>query len=170
MPDTTIQNRVTSSSLITIDLETFFPAENEIAVWDMKELLFMGLIIKEAAYRESLTKIDWEEYRDKYVALTCSADAIIPHWAWMLAATYLQPVARSLYYGKADAMKEELVMQQISRLNTDEYIDKRIVIKGCGNKPIPAAAYMALTAKLLPVAKSIMYGEPCSTVPVFKRK
>lgn len=170
MTESTIQNRVAASSLITIDLESFFPPENEIAVWDMKEQLFMGLIIKEAAYRESLAKIYWKEYSDKHVSVICSADAIIPHWAWMLAATYLQPVAKSLYYGKADAMTEQLVLQQIAALNTVEYTDKRIVIKGCGNKPIPASAFMALTAKLLPVAKSIMYGEPCSTVPVFKRK
>lgn len=170
MADATIQNRVTTSSLITIDLESFFPAEHEIAVWDMKDLLFMGLIIKEAAYRESLTQIDWEQYRDKHVAVTCSADAIIPHWAWMLAATYLQPVTRSIFYGNIVSLTEDLMIQNIKHLNADEYTDKRIVIKGCGNKPIPAAAYMALTAKLLPVAKSIMYGEPCSTVPVFKRK
>lgn len=170
MSDTTIQNRVATSSLITIDLESFFPAESEIAVWDMKDLLFMGLIIKEAAYREALAQIDWEQYRDKHVAVTCTADAIIPHWAWMLAATYLQPVAKSVYYGNADAMTQEMVLQQIMQLNTDAYTDKRIVVKGCGNKPIPVAAYMALTTKLLPVSKSIMYGEPCSTVPVFKRK
>lgn len=170
MTEQTIQNRVASSGLITIDLASYFPQGNEIATWDMKSYLFMGLIVKEADYRAALQQIDWNEFQNKHVAIFCSADAIIPHWAWMLAATYLQPIAHSIYFGAADAMKTALLLQKIETIETADFTDKRIVIKGCGSIPVPASAYMAITAKLLPIAKSIMYGEPCSTVPIFKRK
>ncbi len=170
MTEQTIQNRVASSGLITIDLASYFPQGNEITSWDMKPYLFMGLIVKEADYRAALQQVDWSEFQNKHVAIICSADAIIPHWAWMLAATYLQPIAQSIYFGDADTMKTTLLLQHIDGLDTTDYTDKRIVIKGCGSIPVPASAYMAITAKLLPVAKSIMYGEPCSTVPVFKKK
>ncbi len=170
MAEQIIQNRVASSGLITVDLASYFPAGNEVAIWDMKPYLFMGLIVKEADFRAALQQIDWKEFQNKHVAIICSADAIIPHWAWMLAATYLQPIADSIYFGDADAMKTTLLLQKIEAMDTADFTDKRVVIKGCGSIPVPASAYMAVTAKLLPVAKSIMYGEPCSTVPVFKRK
>lgn len=162
-------NKVAESGLVTIDLETFYP-KGETAVFDLKDHLFMGMILKEKEYREALKNHDWEQYRDKNVALTCSADAIIPVWAWMLAATYLQPVARELVMGDEQELHKNLFLKNISAIDISEFADKRIVIKGCGETPIGDYVYMEITKRLRPVAKSIMYGEPCSTVPVFKKK
>ena len=162
-------NKVAESGLVTIDLETFYP-KGETAVFDLKDHLFMGMILKEKEYREALKNHDWEQYRDKNVALTCSADAIIPVWAWMLAATYLQPVARELVLGDEQELHKNLFLKNISAIDISEFADKRIVIKGCGETPIGDYVYMEITKRLRPVAKSIMYGEPCSTVPVFKKK
>jgi hypothetical protein len=164
-----IVNRVAESSIITLNLEQFYPKE-PIAVFDMKDHLFMGLILKEKDFRTALQNLDWEQYRDKNVAVTCSADAIIPVWAYMLVATYLQPVAKEIVFGDEQALIQTIISKNLSDINTAEYTDKRVVIKGCGEIKIPDAAYMEITAKLRPVAKSIMYGEPCSTVPIFKKK
>jgi hypothetical protein len=109
-------------------------------------------------------------YQNQHVLLTCSVDAIIPVWAYMLAASYLEPVAKSLHVGEMSQIKTQLLLQHINEINTDEYIDKRVVIKGCGEIPIPESAYAAITFKLRPVVKSLMYGEPCSTVPIYKKK
>jgi hypothetical protein len=163
-----IINKVAESGLITIDLEKFLP-EGEIVVFDLKEYLFMGLILKEKDFREALKKIDWNVYQDKYVAITCSADAIIPVWAYMLVATYLEPVAKELYLGTAEEMTKHLFLKNISALNTNTFADQRVVIKGCGDIPIGNYAYAEITKQLRPVVKSIMYGEPCSTVPVYKK-
>jgi hypothetical protein len=130
----------------------------------------MGMILKEKDFREALKNTDWEQYRDKNVAITCSADAIIPMWAYMLLATYLQPVARDIVMGDEKELSRQLLLENIKRINIEEFADKRIVIKGCGDIPIDDFVYMELTKQLLPVAKSIMYGEPCSTVPVYKKK
>ncbi len=162
-------NKVAESGIITVDLETFYPKE-EVAVFDMKDYLFMGLILKEKDYRTALTTIDWQQYKNKNVALTCTADAIIPVWAYMLAASFLQPIANNIIFGNEQQLINTIITQKINEINIDEYTDKRIVIKGCGETPIPETAYIAITNKLRPVAKSIMYGEPCSTVPVFKKK
>ena len=126
--------------------------------------------LKEKDFREALKKKDWSVYQDKNVALFCSADAIIPVWAWMLAAAYLQPVAKELVMGDEKELHKQLFLKNIAAIDTGEFTDKRMVIKGCGDTPIGDFAYMEITKKLLPVAKSIMYGEPCSTVPVYKRK
>lgn len=155
--------------MITLDPVSFYP-EGETAVFDMKDHLFMGLILKEKDFREALKNMDWEQYRDKNVALTCSADAIIPVWAYMLAATYLQPYAREIVMGDEKELHRQLFLKNIDALNTADYADKRVVIKGCGETPIGDFVYMELTKKLRPVVKSIMYGEPCSTVPVYKKK
>lgn len=130
----------------------------------------MGMILKEKDFREALKSKDWSVYQDKNVALFCSADAIIPVWAWMLAAAYLQPVARELVMGDEKELHKQLFLKNIAAIDPNEYADKRMVIKGCGDNPIGDFAYMEITKKLLPVAKSIMYGEPCSTVPVYKKK
>ncbi len=163
-----IINKVAESGLLTVDPVNFLPQE-EVSLFDMKEFLFMGLILKEKDFRESLKAKDWEEYRDKNVAITCTADAIIPVWAYMLVAAYLQPVAAGMIMGDEKAMQRHLVLQNIAALDITQYEDKRIVIKGCGDTPIGDYVYMELTGRLRPVAKSIMYGEPCSTVPVFKK-
>ena len=161
-------NKVAESGLITIDLETYNP-KGETAVFDLKDYLFMGMILKEKDFREALKNIDWSFYQDKNVALTCSADAIIPVWGWMLAATYLQPVAKEIIMGDEKELHKNLFLKNISAINTNEFADKRVVIKGCGETPIGDFVYMEITKLLRPVVKSIMYGEPCSTVPVYKK-
>ena len=161
-------NKVAESGLVTIDLETWYP-KGETAMFDMKDYLFMGLILKEKDFREALKNIDWSIYNNKNVALTCSADAIIPVWAWMLAATYLQPVAREIVMGDEKELHKNLFLKNLSLIDVNEYADKRVVIKGCGETPIGDFVYMEITKLLRPVVKSIMYGEPCSTVPVYKK-
>lgn len=162
-------NKVAESGLVTLDLERFAP-RGETVAFDLKDHLFMGMILKEKDFREALKSKDWSVYQDKNVALFCSADAIIPVWAWMLAAAYLQPVARELVMGDEKELHKQLFLKNIAAIDPNEYADKRMVIKGCGDNPIGDFAYMEITKKLLPVAKSIMYGEPCSTVPVYKKK
>lgn len=166
--ETPFVNKVAESGIITIDLELYFTKE-AVAVFDIKNYLFMGLILKEKDFREALKSLDITQYTGKNIAITCSADAIIPVWAYMLVASYLQPVARSVFFGSEEKLQEELLLQNIKAMNEAEYKDQRVVIKGCGEKPIPDAAYIKITEKLRPVVKSIMYGEPCSTVPVYKR-
>jgi hypothetical protein len=164
-----IVNKVAESGLVTLDLENYYPRE-EIVLFDLKDQLFMGLILKEKEFRESLKQIDWESYRNKNVAITCSADAIIPMWAYMLPVTYLQPVAKEVIVGDEKEMHRILFMKNLSSINSSEFADKRIVVKGCGDAPIGEYAYAEITRLLRPVAKSIMYGEPCSTVPIYKKK
>ena len=165
-----IVNKVAESGLVTIDLEKYLPQKEETAVFDLKDFLFMGLILKEKDFREALKQHDWEKYRNKNVAITCTADAIIPVWAYMLVTTYLQPVAKETVVGDEKEIYKSVFLKNIASITTSEFIDKRIVLKGCGETPIDDFAYAEATRKLLPVAKSIMYGEPCSTVPVYKKK
>lgn len=164
-----IVNRVSESGIITLDLAKYLPAENDIASFDLKPFLFREMILKEKDYRAALQTHDWAQYRDKYVALFCSVDAIIPIWAYMLAASYMQGIAKDTYLGTIEELKKELILKNIESISTGEYEDKRVVIKGCGDIVIPDAAYIAITSHLRPVVKSIMYGEPCSTVPVYKK-
>ncbi len=162
-------NKVAESGLITIDLEKYIP-KGENMVFDLKEYLFMEMILKEKDFRASLKETDWEKFKEKNVAIVCSADAIIPVWAYMLVVSYLQPVAKEIIMGDEQELKKKLFLQNIDAININEFADKRIVIKGCGETPIADFAYMEITKRLLPVVKSIMYGEPCSTVPVYKKK
>jgi hypothetical protein len=162
-------NKVAESGLITLDPEKFYP-RGELAVFDLKDFLFMGLILKEKDFREALKNLDWEKYRDKNIAIVCTADAIIPVWAYMLLAAYLQPVARDIVLGDEKELHKTIFLRNLARLDVNEFADKRVVIKGCGETPIGDFVYMELTKLLRPVAKSIMYGEPCSTVPVYKKK
>lgn len=164
-----IINRVAESALTTIDLEEYYP-KGETAVFDLKDHLFMGLILKEKDFRAALQTHDWEKYRDKIAAVTCSADAIVPVWAYMLVAANLQPVAEEVVYGEEKAVLNTLLLKNIATIKGEDYTDKRVVIKGCGDVPISEAAYVEVTNRLRPYVKSIMYGEPCSTVPIFKRK
>ena len=164
-----ILNKVTESGLITLDLEEYYPTE-EIVLFDMKPLLFMELILKEKDFRLSLQQLNWQQYSGKIVALTCSADAVIPVWAYMLVVSYLQPIACDIVLGDIETTRKQIFLKKIDAIDTSTFADKRIVVKGCGDQPIGEYAYMEITKKLRPVAKSIMYGEPCSTVPVFKKK
>jgi len=161
-------NKVAESGILTIDLETYFPKE-EIVVFDIKDYLFMELILKEKDFRAALKELSLEKFEDKIVAVTCSADAIIPMWAYMLIAAQLQPVCIHVILGNASEVEKKLLLQNIQRIDISAYIDNRVVVKGCGEKPIPEEAYLEITNKLRPVAKSIMFGEPCSTVPVYKK-
>lgn len=163
-----IVNKVAESGLITLDLEQFYP-KGEIKTFDLKGYLFMELILKEKDFRTALQHTDWEVYKDAYVAVTCSADAIIPVWAYMLVASYLQPVAKEVVFGTEQELINTILQRNIQQMEAAEYADQRIVVKGCGDIHIPETAYVAVTQKLRPFAKSIMYGEPCSTVPIFKK-
>ncbi|HTL82561.1 MAG TPA: DUF2480 family protein [Bacteroidia bacterium] len=163
-----IVNKVEQSGLITIDPgELYLPGER--VTLDIKDQLFQGLILKEKDFREYIKTNDWSLYKDKYVALTCSADAIIPDWTWMLLASALQPFAKKIVFGNAELLETVLFEEALKNFDTEKFRDARIVIKGCGDKPVPKTAYVELTRLLQPVAKSIMYGEPCSTVPVYKQ-
>ena len=163
-----IVNKVSESGLITLDLEQYYPRE-EVVLFDLKDYLFMGLILKEKDFREALKNLDWEGYRNKYVGVTCSADAIIPPWAYMLAASYLQPVAKDVIMGDEKEVHKTIFLQNIQGIDVNEFTGQRVVVKGCGETPIGEFAYMEITKRLRPVAKTIMYGEPCSTVPIFKK-
>jgi len=165
-----IVNKVAESGLITIDLEKYLPNKEEVVVFDLKDFLFMGMILKEKDFREALKQYEWEKYRNKRVAITCSADAIIPVWAYMLVTSYLQPLAKETMVGSEKEMHKSTIIKNISSINISDFEGKRIVLKGCGETPIDDFAYAEATRVLLPVAKSIMYGEPCSTVPVYKKK
>jgi hypothetical protein len=164
-----IINKVAASALITLNPEEYYP-KGEMVLFDLKEYLYMGMIIKEKEFREALKNVDWEKYRDKNVAITCTADAIIPVWAYMLATSYLQPVAKEVVVGNEKELFRTLFTKNLMQINPQDYAGKKIVIKGCGETPIEEYVYAEITRLLRPVAQSIMYGEPCSTVPIYKKK
>ncbi|MDQ3072307.1 MAG: DUF2480 family protein [Bacteroidota bacterium] len=163
-----ILNRVTGSGIITIDLADHF-ARWEIVELDLKDWLFHGLILKEKDFREKLETHDWSKYANKCVAITLSAEAVVPLWAYMLLAARLRPYASDVVAGTQETILAIQFRNTLSALDIEEYRDKRVVIKGCGDMPVPASAYVEITRILQPVAKSIMFGEPCSTVPVYKQ-
>jgi Protein of unknown function (DUF2480) len=167
--DEILFNKVSESALVTLNLEDYFPTD-EVAVFDMKDYLFMGLILKEKDFREALKNLNLSVFTNKLVAVTCSADAVIPMWAYMLVASSLQPVAKEIVFSTSEELKNNLLLKNISQLSIADFADKRVVIKGCGDLPIGEAAYLEATKLLRPVVKSIMYGEPCSTVPIYKKK
>ena len=162
-------NKVAESGLISLDMETFYPKET-IKVFDLKPFLFMELILKEKEFRAALQNTEWNQFSNAAVAITCSADAIIPMWAYMLVASYLQPIANEIIFGTEAELIKILLLKNLESINGAEYIDKRVVVKGCGELSLPEVAYVAITKKLRPFAKSIMFGEPCSTVPIYKKK
>lgn len=166
MPEDII-NKVASSSLVQVDLEEYYPREG-IIVFDLKPYLFLELILKEKDFREALKNLDWSVYQKKIVAVTCSADATIPMWAYMLLATYLQPVAAEIIFGNEKEAVKQLFLKKIQSIDAAQFAGKRVVVKGCGVLQVSEDAYMEITKKLRPVVKSIMYGEPCSTVPIYK--
>ncbi len=164
-----IVNKVAESGLITLDPADYFPKE-EVVSFDLQDYLFMGLILKEKDFRQSLIEHDWNRYKGKNVAVFCSADAIIPNWAYMLVVSYLESVAEFIYAGNPEETFKARYIQNIDQIKPEEYADKRIVIKGCGDKTVEGYVYLEITKHLKPFVKSVMYGEPCSTVPVYKRK
>lgn len=167
--DETIINKVTESGLVTLDLEEYYPRD-EIVLFDLKDYLFMGLILKEKDFREALKNHDWEKYRNKYVAVACTVDAIIPPWAYMLVISYLEPIARDAMMGDEKEIYKAVFLKNIRSIDIKQFADQRIVVKGCGERKVEDFAYLEITKLLRPVARTIMYGEPCSTVPVYKRK
>ena len=163
-----IINKVATSQLITIDLADFFP-EGERVQYDLKHNLFQELILREKDFRSFIKEHDWTEFEGKHVAIHCSVDAIIPKWAYMLLATKLSLFAKTLVYGDLSDLETELLLRSIRDINPEDYKDKKIVIKGCGDKDISETAYMEIVTRLQPSVSSIMYGEPCSTVPIYKK-
>ncbi len=164
-----IINKVALSPLLTLDLDELYP-KDQFAQFDLKEHLFKGMILKEKDFRNALAESDWSKFQGMIVAVTCSADAIIPVWAYMLVVTYLQPVAKDIYFGTMEQALQQAFLRNIQALSLSAYTDKRVVVKGCGNLPVGEYAYLEITKRLTPVVKSIMYGEPCSTVPIYKKK
>lgn len=162
-----IINKVAESGIITINLEDFYPKQ-EVVVFDLRNYLFREMILKEKDFRDALKLVDWSTYEQKNVAITNTTDAIIPKWAYMLVTSYLEPYAKTVAFGNEKQLIETILLRNISSVEPAEYDGKRVVIKGCGDIDIPETAYIAITHKLRPVVKSLMYGEPCSTVPVYK--
>ncbi len=162
-------NKVAESGLVSLDLAQYLP-KNDIVVFDIKPYLFMELILKEKDFRASLLSIDWSQYQDKIVGIYCSTDAIIPMWANMLIVSNLSTYASAVYFGDENKTREFVLLEAIQNIDSKIFNDQRVVVKGCGDVVIGESAYVAITQKLRPVVKSIMYGEPCSTVPVFKKK
>jgi|SRR5690554_6473744 len=163
-----IVNRVAKSGLITLNLEEFYP-EGERVLYDIKENLWEGIALKEKDFRAFVKEHDWSQYQDKFVALHCSVDAIVPTWAYMLLATKLEPFAKRVVFGNLDTLETILFEKALQKIKAEDYEDARIVIKGCSDKVVPPSAYVKLTEMLRPYAKVIMYGEPCSTVPLYKK-
>lgn len=162
-------NRIANSSLITLKPETWI-SDHDPAVLDITPFLFHGLILKEKDFREAIASHDWTIYQGKNVCVFCSADAIIPNWAYMLVTTMLSPIASSIHFGNKASFLEQQILTFIENLKAEEYIDRQVIIKGCADEvEIGPEVYMRLSQKLQPVVKSLMFGEPCSTVPVYKR-
>jgi hypothetical protein len=168
MTEQPLINRVANSGLITLNLEEDFPAQEMVTI-DLKEYLFQGLILKEKEFRTALKEIDWSQFQDKVVLVYCSSDAIIPVWAFMLISSLATQYAFDVFHGTKDEYLRYYYKNLIGSRSFKEFEGKRIVIKGCSKQPVPTTAYLELTSALQPYAQSIMYGEPCSTVPIFKR-
>ena len=164
-----IINKVAQSGLTTLDPADFYP-QGERVIYDIADNLFQGLILREKDFREFVKGHDWTQYQGKNVGIICSADAIVPAWAYMLLANRMTPYAREVVFGDENVLETVLFAKAIEKLDIEQYRDQRMVIKGCGDVAIPVSAYVALTEKLTPVVKSLMFGEPCSTVPLYKRK
>jgi hypothetical protein len=164
-----IVNKVAGSGIVSIDLEDFY-TEGERVLFDIKPFLFQELILREKDFRDFVKTHNWADYQDKLVTLTCTADAIVPTWAYMLVTLALEPFAKRVFFGGLRDMENLLFAEKLAKLNPLDYKDARIVVKGCGEKQVPVNAYVQLTALLKPHVKSIMYGEPCSTVPLYKAK
>lgn len=165
---TGIRNKVAESSLITFNLEDLYQV-GERKTFDLADFLYEGLILREKDYRAQLKDFDWSVYQHAFVNVTCTADAIVPQWAFMLAATYLQEVAKRFVVGSTETLETLLFQEALANLDIAPFKDERIIVKGCSKYPVPISAYAELVARLRPIAKSIMYGEACSTVPLYKK-
>ncbi|MCB0699195.1 MAG: DUF2480 family protein [Chitinophagales bacterium] len=165
----TIVNKVAESGIVTLDLANYLPEDGLVMGFDLKPFLFREMILKEKDFRAEMKEHDWQQYDGKYVAIFCSADAIIPMWAYMLVTSYLEGVAKASYFGSIEEYSKKITADNINTIDTEEYKEKRVVLKGCGDKSVPEVAYVIATEKLKPVVKSLMYGEPCSTVPIYKQ-
>lgn len=164
-----IINKVANSGLLTFNLEDHYDPTEKVGL-DLKKHLFQGLILKEKDFRTFVKEENWESYKGKNVALYCSADAIIPTWAYMLLANKLQPYAKEIFYCTYEEMDALLFYRILDKLDLSEYQDQRVVVKGCSNLPVPISAYVEVTKRLTPIVRSIFYGEPCSTVPIYKKR
>lgn len=164
-----IVNRVAQSKLVVFDLEDFYPKGKRV-LFDIKDWLFEGLVLREKEFRQHLKDHNWSQYQDCYVALMCSTDAIVPAWAFMLITLELASISKKTIIGDLNALETSIYQDVLNDLDLDSYRDKPVIIKGCSNKPVPNNAYVLLAEKLKSVAKSIMYGEACSSVPLFKNK
>jgi hypothetical protein len=164
-----IINRVANSKLITLNLEDYYPIGKRV-LFDIKDWLFEGFVLREKDFRNQVAEYDWSQYQDNYVALTCSSDAIIPGWAYMFLSIQLEPFAKHIIIGDLESLETAIYQDIIKNLDVSGYTDAPIIIKGCSKKPVPQNAYIMLANKLKPVAKSIMYGEACSSVPLYKNK
>jgi len=164
-----IVNRVSNSQLITFDLEEFY-TPGERSLFDIKNFLFQGIILKEKDFRDSIKNHDWSQYEGKHVGIICSADAIIPTWAFMLLSIALQPHAKRVIFGNLVELESQLFFDKLSQVDWEKFRDKKIIIKGCSKVEVPLSAFVEATNRLRSIANSIMFGEPCSTVPLFKKK
>ena len=164
-----IVNRVANSQLITFDLEDYYPKGERILL-DISNWLYEGIVLREKEFRAHVKNHNWSQYHDKYVAINCSTDAIIPAWAYMLISVELQPFSKLTVVGDLETLETVVYQDIIDRLDVSDLKDKPIIIKGCSKKPVPLNAYNMISSKLKPVVKSIMFGEACSNVPLFKRK
>lgn len=164
-----IINKVANSALKTIDLEDFYPKGKRV-LFDIKDWLFHELILKEKEFRTSVDNHDWSQYQHNFVAVTCTADAIIPSWAFMLVTSKLLPFAKKVVIGNLETLETVLYQNIIEDLSTEDFQGKPVIVKGCSEKPVPIAAYSFLLEKLQPIAKSILFGEACSSVPIYKVK
>jgi hypothetical protein len=167
--DMPIVNRVAGSPLITFDLEDYYH-HGERVMFDIKEFLFEEMILREKDFRAKIKDFDWTQFEGKNIAITCSVDAIIPYWAYMLIMTKLSPFAHFVVQGDLHALELALIRKALASLDLEKYRDKKVVVKGCGKYPVPVSAYVEITRLLTPVVSSLMYGEPCSTVPLYKRR
>ncbi len=162
-------NKVAASGLITLNLEEYLH-QGERVVYDIKDNLFHGLMLREKDFREFIKNCDWSVYTDKNVAIICSADAIVPTWAYMLLANKMKPFANEVVFGGLEVLEAVLFTKALAKIDINAFSGERIVVKGCADIELPVAAYVEITNLLTPVVKSIMYGEPCSIVPIYKRK
>lgn len=162
-------NRVAKSGLLTYDLEALYPDE-EIAVLDIKDFLFKGLVLREKEFRQAMKDHDWKQYKGKILLVSCSNEAIVPRWAYMLVTMYGREHAGQVNYATKKEYLRRYYLDKIADLSLDQFVDRKVILKGCSDREVPTEAYVAMTEKLLPVVDSLMYGEPCSTVPIYKRK
>ena len=164
-----IINKVSQSNLVSLDLEDYYHT-GERVVFDLKPYLFQELILKEKDFRAALKAIDFSQFTGKNVAVCCTADAIVPTWAYMLLATYLAPYANMFVFGDTQALEDALFRDALQRIDYSQYENAKVVVKGCSKHPVPTSAYVEITRRLQPIVSSLMFGEPCSTVPLYKQK